>query len=431
MTNNIFVKKLFVVIGALSALVLGEFSATSQALADGTATFNNDVKDYRLLQMADSSVTGSIWANPISSKVGNTIKFVIYYHNTSTVTAQNTIVRIDEVSNTDSTLTFKAYLTADNAATVQDLGTVTVASANPVFSFSPVALLYSDQMTFSSTASPIQKTANPVVGGTYPGVSVNIGNIDGSWAHQGYLVIQGTIQAPQAKFNTPMPEGKTTLVAANEAEAQGKALWNIDLTNAKGGDTVAFAVYYVNTVDGSTAKNAIIALTYPTIAQSKITVTSTLSADSITSITDQTDVAVTSAMSETLKFKNTALWYPDGATQAQTINLIVSSGKAYAEIGDVEGGLAHQGHLVFEATLTSTPKQLVLSDNNPTTPAAPVQSKTVTIVPKTGAPLVELALLAPGLVAGVGILKNKQARRSERKTLKNAIADAKKKEIGK
>lgn len=401
----------------LFALVLFQGLALlpTKALA-GYPVFNNDPKDLEMLTIKNRTQGTTGWQDPVAANAGDKIAFAVYYHNTVPgTTAQNTKIRLDFEDNKNNQLKFHAFLWADNASYVQDLGTITVPCSGLAFTFDNTALWYPNQGTTSQNLSVTLVQSNSAF--------VNIGNIAGGWPSQGYVVFEGTVLRFTPKFNF-MAEDQETLTLKNRTKST--ATWQ-DPISADGGDTIAFDVYYHNGIVCSIARNTRISIEFPTDVGNKIVTTGIIQADNATAVSDQGTINV-SGSNEKLTFKTTALWYPNQSTQGQVIPVTISGNKATVNIADIQGCWPYQGHVVFEAELSLTPSPTPTPKPTITTPTpAPTGSvlaayseKGIYSVPTTGASSV-IVLSAMSSILGYGAIARKKAKE---KLLNSKLAKA-------
>jgi hypothetical protein len=132
---------------------------------------------------------------------------------------------------------------------------------------------------------------------------------------------------------------------------QGNTVWQ-DPISADCGERVAFDVYYHNGITGSTANNTKIKLNYNCAENSQIVTTAYLWADNASTVSDTGTINVSTP--QELIFDSTAKWYPNQGTTPTAISVTqVGSCGVQVNIGDINGNWTYQGHVVFEATLTS------------------------------------------------------------------------------
>ncbi len=372
-----------------------------EALAASPA-FNNDPQDKETLRLANSTKGETTWKDPVSAEAGDRIAFNVYYHNTvSGTVAKNTKIRLDFENNKSGKLTFRAYVFADNANYVSDIGTVNVPCDGLNFVFENQAKWYPNQTTSNPQILPVTFVQSN-------SILVNIGDIAGGWQSQGQVVLYGRISEFSPRFNY-MTEDKETLRLANKTK--GETTWH-DPVSADGGDTIAFNVYYHNGVVCSTARNTRISIEFPQEAGNKIVTVGIIEADNATAVYNQGTINV-SGMPEKLTFKTTAKWYPNGTTSNPTILPVTISGnRATVVLGDIKGCWEYQGQVVFEADLSSTPMPRPTPKPEITYPGEVLGAyteKQVASVPKTGAASV-IMLSALSSIIGYGTITKRRMK---------------------
>jgi len=412
--ENVFKK--IAILGVLFSLVL--FQLPIKALA-ATPVFNNDPLDKETLRLKNRTKGDAEWKDPVSGEAGDRIAFNVYYHNTVTGSvAKNTKIRLDFEDNRDNKLRFRAYLWADNANYVQDLGTVTVPCSGLNFTFDHKAKWYPNAGTVAQEIPVNFVQTNSVL--------VNIGDIAGGWSTAGQVVFEGVISEFSPRFNY-MAEDKETLRLKNRTK--GDVEWK-DPVSADGGDTIAFNVYYHNGVVCSTAKNVRISIEFPQQAGNKISVVGRIESDNAPMVQDVGVINV-SNMPERLIFKTTALWYPNGSVNGQSVPVTISGNRAIVNIGDIKGCWEYAGQVVFEATLsftplpTPSPKPPVVVPTETARPTGEVLGayveKQLPQVPVTGASSA-IALTFLSSMAGTGaILKRKMKEKLLNEKLQRVV----------
>lgn len=409
----------------LLALVLLEGIAFVPGKAFAAApVFNNDPQDKSTLRMINRTQGGTTWQdNLASAKAGDKIAFDVYYHNTASgTTATNTKIRLDFEDNKDGKLKFHAFLWADNANYVDDLGTITVPCSGLAFEFDKTALWYPNQSATGQNITPTFNQSNSI--------EVNIGSIAGGWQSQGHIVFEGTILRFTPKFNF-MENDKETLRLKNRT--QGTTEWQ-DPISANPGDTISFDVYYHNGIECSIARNTKISIEFPTEPGNKIQTVGIIEADNATSISDYGTIQLGEGFNEKLTFKTTALWYPNQSAQGQSRPVTISGNRATVNIGDIEGCWPYQGHIVFEADLSLTPTPLPTPKPAIPTPttAPPGQvlgssiERTIPIIPTTGVSTAIALSLISSILGYSSIAKKKTEEKFSRSKLQKAITEAKK-----
>jgi hypothetical protein len=417
------------ILKAIAGIVLFSlvFLTASPAFA-ASPKFNNHSKDKETLRLGNLTKGDTAWKDPISAEAGDRIAFNVYYHNTVLdTTAKNTKIRLDFIDNHAKKLTFKAYLWADNASYISNSGVVNTPCSGLNFVFEDTAKWYPNQTTSNPKEVKVQFVQSN-------SILVDIGDVPGGWASQGQLVLYGKISKFNPKFNY-MKEDQKTLTLANVTQGGG-AIWQ-SAVPAAGGDTIAFNVYYHNGVVCSTAKNTKISVELPEGAGNKIVSVAKVWADNANAVYGEGTINV-SGMPEQLTFKTTALWYPNGSTQGQSIPVVISGNTATVEIGSIEGCWEYRGRVVFEGELSETPEPEPTPTPTPT-PTTPVEEtpkgevlgayteQELAKVPVTGASSA-LALTFVSSILGYGAVARKKIKeRLLGSKLSKAVDTAKKK----
>lgn len=412
--------KKIAILGVLFSLIL--FQLPIKAFG-ATPVFNNDPLDKETLRLKNRTTGDAEWKDPVSAEAGQRIAFNVYYHNTvSGTVAKNTKIRLDFEDNKNSKLTFRAFLWADNASYVQDLGIVNVPCSGLNFEFDRTAKWYPNAGTVAQDIPVNFVQTNSIL--------VNIGDIAGGWSTAGQVVFEGKITEFPPRFNY-MAEDKETLRLKNRTA--GDAEWK-DPVSADGGDTIAFNVYYHNGIVCSTAKNVRISIEFPQEEGNKISVVGRIESDNAPMVQDPGVINV-SNMPEKLTFKTTALWYPNGSVNGQSVPVTISGNKAIVNIGDIKGCWEYAGQVVFEATLsytplpTPTPKPpVVVPTPTPTPPGAVLGAyteKQLPQVPVTGASSIIALTGLSSIFGGGAVVRKRMKDRLLKVKLSKAIAKRK------
>ena len=176
----------------LCASLLGAFgvqaecsTGCSSECPTGCPQFNNCSGDLELLTLKNRTQNTPTWQSSISANSGDTVAFNVYYHNCVTEsTANNTKIRIDFTNVESAPIVTTAYLWADNASYVTDSGNINLTTPQ--------------KLNFASTAKwyPNQTNSNPTIVSVTVNVTsaeVTIGNIQGGWPTQGWVVFEATL----------------------------------------------------------------------------------------------------------------------------------------------------------------------------------------------------------------------------------------------
>lgn len=163
--------------------------------------------------------------------------------------------------------------------------------------------------------------------------------------------------------------------------------WNItkgsttlsDPVQAEAGQTVGVAMYYHNTVVGSTATNTILKISIPTASALTHVLTGTISADGVSpvsgTIVNGTEVGapnftINSSTNTQVAFvPGSVRWYPDemattglgaGLPNGQNGDTLVTTG---LNIGSINGCFQYSGSVYFNVILSGIPPKIEISKN--------------------------------------------------------------------
>ncbi len=193
-------------------IVLALFSLAFFAVAllpytgysSGVPVFNEDPRDRKTLEVGNRTQDVT-WRSTISANPGDDVSFAVYYHNNTEGTlAKDTRIRIDYPCSPQGRIVPTAYLWASNASLVSDTAVINVTDTPQKLIFEDTARWYPDR---GSTAVniPIEK-----VGAC--SALVNIGDIEGCWPYQGYVVFDATL----TDYEKEEPEGSLSCYSETE-----------------------------------------------------------------------------------------------------------------------------------------------------------------------------------------------------------------------
>lgn len=211
----------------LTFLTISVFPQT--AFADAPV-FNSNTQDLKTLVVANKSDNTGWQSSSVSADSNDTITFQVYYHNNIVnTTATNTKIRLNFSDGYLSTINVGATLSADNSNTVTDSVSVYSSPSQKLSINTSSIRWYPNQ---SQTAQYISASSS---GTGY--VEVNIGNIEGCWEHQGYVVFEGTL-TPQA--NPPANDPDLTIEKQVRNISEGYS-WS-NSVDAQDGDELEFKI---------------------------------------------------------------------------------------------------------------------------------------------------------------------------------------------
>lgn len=169
----------------------GSLIAVSSAVNASNPVFNNDPRDFASLRVSNytQNPNTQTWNNQVNAQANEIISFALYYHNNSTITANNTRMSLSfNINPVTGTIQATSKLWADNASAVSGYATVNIQGTPQTpwqMVFDSVAW-QPNQTNVSSVPLPAGQTGAEVTSSN----GVNIGNVDGGWNTQGSLVVR-------------------------------------------------------------------------------------------------------------------------------------------------------------------------------------------------------------------------------------------------
>ena len=180
-----FFHKTTILTVATVALMAG-FAVPQNALA--AASFNTDPQDYPTVRVANATLNPNCttcWSTAISNvHSGDIIGVAIYYHNTGTTAANDTLGKLSYSAN-GSSVSFSGNISASNAAAAYGNAQASFASdvSNPTLAF--YRGYWFPNQTQTQTSLPNGQTGQEAMSS-----GVNIGTINPGWPSQGSIVLQ-------------------------------------------------------------------------------------------------------------------------------------------------------------------------------------------------------------------------------------------------
>jgi len=191
-------------------------------LASFAATLNNDPQDFATLRVANKTTnpagTTTAWASSASATEGQVVSFAIYYHTTSSDTANNVRVRLaPQTTGSGTTHSFTATVTADNAPSVIGSATVHLNSSQSL-SYIPGSVNWYANQRLTSTGLLYGQTGAELFNGT----GLNLGPISPGWPSQGSVTVSFQVSATGPISGTPyVTTNGATNIMANSATLNG------------------------------------------------------------------------------------------------------------------------------------------------------------------------------------------------------------------
>ncbi len=211
------------------------------------ASFNNDPLDLPTLQVVNSTRSGgctTCWSSSVSANDGDTISFLLYYHNTSNETANQTIVRAILPSANSTVLNISGNVSAQNASATTGNATVNLANSRSITYLPGSVKWYPNR---SSSLSPLLfgQSGDEII---YSGL--NIGNIDPGWGTQGYVIFSARIStgSQQQGFTPTVATNQATNITQSSADLNGSV-------NPNNSNTTVWFEYGTTMSLGSTIGN--------------------------------------------------------------------------------------------------------------------------------------------------------------------------------
>src|SRR3989344_3749565 len=193
-------------------------------LASFAATLNNDPQDFATLRVANKTTnpagTTTAWASSASETEGQVVSFAIYYHTTSSDTANNVRVRLTpQTTGSGTTHSFTATVTADNASSVTGSATVYLNSSQSL-SYIPGTVNWYANQRLTTTSLLYGQTGAELFSGT----GLNLGSIPSGWPSQGSVTVSFQVSGSGSGpiSGTPyVTTNSATNIANNSATLNG------------------------------------------------------------------------------------------------------------------------------------------------------------------------------------------------------------------
>ncbi len=199
--------------------------------AQASTVFNTNSKDYATVEVSNYTQNPgctSCWSSSVNANPGDVVSVEIYYHNTGSEAAQNTLIKLSPQSTGQvNSQTFSGGVVANNAGYVSGSATINLSSPQ-TFTYIPgTTRWYADnQNSSASTLLSGQNGSEAFSGGLSLGT---IGSVldcpnTNSFCHQGVVVFRfqvGVTQAPQPcvinSFTANGSTGSTTISQGSAA----------------------------------------------------------------------------------------------------------------------------------------------------------------------------------------------------------------------
>ncbi|MDI6717569.1 MAG: fibronectin type III domain-containing protein [Patescibacteria group bacterium] len=225
-------------------ILIGVFVAPSFSFA--AASFNTDPLDYPTLQVGNLTTSpgcASCWKTSGSANGGEYLSFLVYYHNTSNETANQTKIIANVPSGSYSSQTVSVSIVSQNSGTIN--GSVGIsAPSNQSLTFVSNSVKW-----FPSRNSAAQPLLYGQSGNEIVSEGLNIGDIVSGWSSQGYVIFSVLVGAGGSGSSANAP-----IVATNPATSIGQNYATLNGTvNSNNSNTTVWFEYGPTTSLGSTA----------------------------------------------------------------------------------------------------------------------------------------------------------------------------------
>ncbi len=214
-----------------------------------TATFNTDPKDYPTLQISNYTQhpgCTSCWSTSVSANPGDVISFLVYYHNTSDVTASQTHASVNLPTGNFTSQTINGTIFSSNANSANGNVSLNISSGNSqTLAFLPGTVKwFANHDSSNSTGLLNGQNGSEIV--SFSGL--NIGDIAPGWSAQGYIVFRAQLssQSQSAQNQAPAILNQfVTNISQNSASLNGSV-------NPNGSNTTVWFEYGTSPSLGST-----------------------------------------------------------------------------------------------------------------------------------------------------------------------------------
>lgn len=228
----------------LIALML-VFVGANTALA--ATIFNTDPQDddlgYRTVGVSNYTQnpgSATSWSSSVTAAPGDIVSVTVYYHNTGTETANNTVIRMNVPGNSSTNFNVTGSVGASNASGASGSATISLMSGAQTLTYVPGSAKWYPNQTVAST--PL---LNGQSGSELFGSGLNIGSITPGWPSQGSVVAQFRVGSTPIGGVPTIATDAATNVASNSATLNSTY-------NANGSSTTVWFEYGTTSALGST-----------------------------------------------------------------------------------------------------------------------------------------------------------------------------------
>ena len=222
MIKNIL-NKIFSILGIIS--IIAGLTIPVISIKAAPTQFNNNASDFETLRIANSTRDrGTLnWGSSVSANAGEEIALLVYYHNNSSVTADNTKIRINFPSSSSyqTTHILSVNIWADNASAIFDSVALNLSSSQNLNFISGSVKWYPNQNSNTVQALPFGQNGDEII--SFNGL--NLGNIAGGWDTQGYITLKARVGGNSISNLASVPIVVTDLatnILTNSADLRGQ-----------------------------------------------------------------------------------------------------------------------------------------------------------------------------------------------------------------
>jgi len=172
---------------------LVSFFAAASVKADARPEFNNNSGDYPLIRVKNITKGETDYQTSTAADVGDTLRFHLWIHNNvDNSTAENVVIRAALAGDYSLSQIVSAYLSADNADSIEGSTAVNLSAAGKLKYQSGTTLVYSD--VYGS--GYVWPNDNIVANG------INLGSVEGCWPYVVQISFEAKVKAePQEEEN--------------------------------------------------------------------------------------------------------------------------------------------------------------------------------------------------------------------------------------
>ncbi len=200
------------------------------------AAINDHPLDFPTLQINNDNQfpNSKNWSTSVSANAGDQISFLVYYHNNSTVTAQNVRIKLaPQISGSKNIHSFTATISSDNFPTVSGTVTVNISQSKPM-QFIPGSLRWFPNQCGSTSctqALPFGQNETAI----FSSSGLLLGNIVPGFVSQGSVRLFYVIEAERAELPSVSLSASPTSITQGDSSVLSWTSSNSVSCTASGG----------------------------------------------------------------------------------------------------------------------------------------------------------------------------------------------------